>query len=321
MRLSIPEGDRLIIDQNWINLRSSAARSGTRREAFTLLEVVISVGLISLLMAGLYSAMNLCFTLQTDSHDDVERLQIARIVLRQFTRDIQSVVFVNNTEENSGSSAGAGSETSGTDSSGSETSSSETNLDTQSTLRTSGLAGSETELMLFVSRPDRGFSYVPATEIASAADRSSDVMVIRYLMAQEGAGGLGSAVAERESSGRTTGPAGLIRLEGDAQTVTQAMQENEEEKQLDAAKLWAAEVTDIRFQYFDGVNWQSEWDSQKSRSVPNAIEVVITLRTLPPENQDSSESDQEDQFALPESMHRMVVSLPIASPAIPETSL
>ncbi|MFN9977101.1 MAG: hypothetical protein ACK58T_45090, partial [Phycisphaerae bacterium] len=67
-------------------------------------------------------------------------------------------------------------------------------------------------------------------------------------------------MAERESSGRTTGPAGLIRLEGDAQTVTQAMQENEEEKQLDAAKLWAAEVTDIRFQYFDGVNWQSEWD-------------------------------------------------------------
>jgi type II secretory pathway pseudopilin PulG len=319
MRRGVPEGNRSFVDQTWIGLRSRAARTGTRREAFTLLEVVISVGLISLLMAGLYSAMNLCFTLQTDSHDDVERLQIARIVLRQFTRDIQSVVFVNDTEENSELSAGAGSETSSAESSD-ETTSSETALDTQSTLRTSGLVGSETELMLFVSRPDRGLSYVPATEIVSAADRSSDVMVVRYLMAQEGAGGLGSAVAERESSSKA-GPAGLIRLEGDAQTVAQAMQENEDEKQLDAAKLWAAEVTDIRFQYFDGINWQSGWDSLKSRSVPNAIEVVITLRTLPPENEDSSKSDQEDQFALPESTHRMVVSLPISSPATPETAL
>jgi hypothetical protein len=320
MKRSVPEGNRSFVDQTWIGLRSRAASTGTRREAFTLLEVVISVGLISLLMAGLYSAMNLCFTLQTDSHDDVERLQIARIVLRQFTRDIQSVVFVNDTEENSESSAGAGSETSSAETSG-ETASSETALETQSTLRTSGLVGSETELMLFVSRPDRGLSYVPATEIVSAADRSSDLMVVRYLMAQEGAGGLGSAVAERESSDRTTGPAGLIRLEGDAQTVAQAMQENEDEKQLDAAKLWAAEVTDIRFQYFDGMNWQSEWDSLKSLSVPNAIEVVITLRTLPPGNEDSSESDQEDQFALPESTHRMVVSLPTSLPATPETSL
>jgi type II secretory pathway component PulJ len=65
-----------------------------RRAGYTMLELMIAVGLTSLLMIALFAAMQQYFSLQLDSNEEITRQQIARSLLRQMTRDIQSVVFV-----------------------------------------------------------------------------------------------------------------------------------------------------------------------------------------------------------------------------------
>ena len=80
-------------------MKSSSRRSGrliaeNRRAAYTMLELMIAVGLTSLLMIALFAALQQYFSLQLDSNEEITRQQIARSLLRQMTRDIQSVVFV-----------------------------------------------------------------------------------------------------------------------------------------------------------------------------------------------------------------------------------
>ncbi|MGV2340853.1 MAG UNVERIFIED_CONTAM: prepilin-type N-terminal cleavage/methylation domain-containing protein [Planctomycetaceae bacterium] len=63
------------------------------RSGYTLVELMIAVGLSAILMAALYKSMDIYLSLQLDSHEEISRQQVARAVLRQMTRDIQSVVF------------------------------------------------------------------------------------------------------------------------------------------------------------------------------------------------------------------------------------
>jgi hypothetical protein len=78
-----------------------------------------------------------------------------------------------------------------------------------------------------------------------------------------------------------------------------------------SAKLLAAEVTSLQFQYYDGVEWLPEWNSDELGGLPLAIEVLFTL--------DSGASGGAaaampiDPLALPadQKVYRMVVQLPV----------
>lgn len=354
--------------------------SGTavRRAGFTLFELLIAVGLTSLLMAALYSAMSTYFQLQLDSHEEIARQQVARAVLRQMTRDIQSVVFAkqevlpedeadsaggsgaggsgtsglsgsgtsglsgNGTSGLSGggtsglNSAGTGSGT-GTSSSGGSSSSGggastsgdldgnaygESMIDpeTVSTTYTSGLVGTATDLQLFVSRPDPNLAYVSSQELSTLDQRTGDLVIIRYLMADKQGSGLGSEIADREAPGRDAGPVGLARMAGDLYGLSTAVENSEDSPQLAAAKLLAREVSGVQFRYFDGIAWQEEWDSTALNSLPKAIEIVLTVRDEA-EASNASFLDEPDPYALPATTHRVVVPLPVAEPIISEQVL
>ena len=60
------------------------------RSGFTLLELILAVGLTSLLMAAVYGAMSTYWNLAMESHEVIERSQIARSLLQQLARDIQA---------------------------------------------------------------------------------------------------------------------------------------------------------------------------------------------------------------------------------------
>ena len=346
--------------------------AGARNTAgFTLFELLIAVGLTSLLMAALYSAMSTYFELQLDSHEEIARQQVARAVLRQMTRDIQSIVFAKQEvlpedEESTGSSSGlngsgtsglsgagtsglSGSGTSGlngggsgatsgsgtTGASGSSASSStsatgeldgnaygESMIDpeTVSTTYTSGLVGTATDLQLFVSRPDPNLSYVSSQELATLDQRTGDLVIIRYLMADKQGAGLGSEIADREAPGQDDGPVGLARMSGDLYGLSTAVENSEESPQLAAAKLLAREVAAVQFRYFDGIAWQEEWDSTALNALPKAIEIVLTVRD---EEQAANASflDEPDPYALPSTTHRVVVPIPVAEPVVAEQVL
>ncbi len=351
------------------------------RTAFTLLELLIAVGLTSILMVALFSALQISFDLQLDSNEEITRQQVARTLLRQMARDIQSVVFVKKTVTDdesssssssspstgssstssssssgtsgtssgtaSGSSTSGSSGSSGSGSSGSSggssssgstsglssgSSSSASSLDGNSygesaidpetvlTTYTSGLVGTSSDLQLFVSRPDRTLSYVTAQELTSTSQRTSDLLIIRYLMANKGSGGLSSAIADRESISGDQGPIGLARMEGDLFGLSTAVETNEDIPQLNAAKLQAKEVTNLQFRYFDGFNWQEQWDSNALNEMPKAVEIILTLRNLEEAGEAFSDAD-EDQYSVPETTHRMVVAIPVAEPFVTESAL
>ena len=340
----------------------------TRRSGFTLLELLIAVGLTSLLMISLFSALQIYFDLQMDSHEEITRQQVARTLLRQITRDVQSVVFVKKTvtddetdisnssstssstgssvgsnsgstgsgstsgSGNTGASGSSGSSASGSSSSGTITSSGSGSLDgnlygsstidpeTVLTTYTNGLIGSSTDLQLFVSRPDRTLSYVTAQELASTSDRTSDLMIVRYFMADSGGGGLSAKVAERESLGNNSGAIGLAKMQGDLYGLSTAMETSEELPQLNASVLLAKEVSVLTFRYYDGVNWQESWDSNALNEMPKAVEITLRLRN-PEEAADALAEEEDDLYAVPETTHRMVVPIPVAEPFVTESAL
>ncbi len=356
------------------NATRAFVKRTTRRSGFTLLELLIAVGLTSLLMISLFSALQIYFDLQMDSHEEITRQQVARTLLRQITRDVQSVVFVKKTvtddetdisnssstssstgssvgstsgstgsssgitsgSGNTGASGSSGASASGSSSSGTSTSSgsssSSGSLDGNSygsstidpetvlTTYTNGLIGSSTDLQLFVSRPDRTLSYVTAQELASTSDRTSDLMIVRYFMADSGGGGLSAKVAERESLGDKSGAIGLAKMQGDLYGLSTAMETSEELPQLNASVLLAKEISVLTFRYYDGVNWQESWDSNALNEMPKAVEITLRLRN-PEEAADALAEEEEDLYAVPETTHRMVVPIPVAEPFVTESAL
>jgi type II secretory pathway pseudopilin PulG len=360
-------------------MKSSSRRSGrliadARRAAYTMLELMIAVGLTSLLMIALFAALQQYFSLQLDSNEEITRQQIARSLLRQMTRDIQSVVFVkklandetsgtstsvsegsSSTSSSSGSSGSSGSSSSGSSSGGSSSDSSsagsgtsggtgsssmstgsassgsgsldgnsygQSSIDPETvmTTYTNGLMGTATDLQLFVSRPEKSLAYVASQDLTSTSQRTSDLMIIRYLMAQSGGGGLASAIADKESIGTKSGPVGIAKLEGDLYGLSTAVETSEESPQLAASKLLAKEVSGLQFRYYDGLGWQESWDSNALNEMPKAIEITLTLRN----QEDAGEAFSDnviDPYALPETTHRMVVPIPVAEPFVTESAL
>jgi type II secretory pathway pseudopilin PulG len=358
--------------------RKDARRRTQSRSGFTILELLIAVGLTSILMMALFSAMSIYFDLQLDSHEEITREQIARTLFRQMSRDIQSVVFVkqklvddgtsgtSTSQSGSSSSSSTGSSTSGSGSSSSGTSGSgsgststggtgsttggttgssgasstgstsssssssldgnsygESSVDPETALMTytNGLVGTANDLQLFISRPDRNLSYVSSQELTSTTQRTSDLFIVRYLMAQKGGGGLASAIAEREDQSGETGAIGLAKMQGDLFGLSTAVATDEDVPQVGASSLLAREVSSLQFRYFDGLSWQEQWDSTALNELPKAIEIVLTLR-----NQQSSgtafSEDSVDAYAYPDSKHRMVVQIPVAEPfSMSETAL
>jgi type II secretory pathway pseudopilin PulG len=309
------------------------------RRGYTLFELMIAVGLTTLLMAALYKAMDIYFNLQLDSHEEITRQQVARSVLRQMTRDIQSVVFTKQDllpeEEEpevmdmlstgisigSGSSTGTGSTGSTSELDGNSYGESTVDPETLSNTYTSGLVGTATDLQLFISRPDRNLAYVSAQELSSPEQRTGDLLLVRYLMASKTGGGLGSQIADREAPGNSDGPIGLARVEGDLYGLSTAVETAEEMPQLNAAKLLAREVFNVTFRYYDGAQWLEEWDSTARNELPKAIEIVLTLRDEQPAPGAVIYDEEPDAYALPQTNHRMVVPLPTAEPFVMEALL
>ncbi|MGB0740658.1 MAG: type II secretion system protein GspJ [Planctomycetaceae bacterium] len=299
-----------------MNRRSLQRRSGESHPngGFTLFEVLIAVGLTSLLMVALYSAMNIYFELQLDSHEEISRQQVARAVLRQITRDVQSVVFTEQELLEDEEEA----EPDVLD--GNAYGESLIDPETVSTTYSSGLVGTLTDLQLFISRPDPQLGYVAAQELDSLEQRAGELMLVRYLLADSGSGGLAGMVADRESRGSDRGPVGLVRMAGDLYGLSRSFESTQDEPQLAASRLLAPEVTALQFRYFDGIDWMEEWDSTELNALPRAIEVVVRLRNTG-DSGDIVDDDSEDEYALPETSHRAVIPLPLSIPVPSEDVL
>lgn len=323
---------------------------------FTLLELILALGLASLLLAALYTALQMHWSSSALGHVEMERSQVARALFRRIETDIRSVVFrdaaLTSSTESSSSSTGStssgststdsstgassstdsggstssgstgtgGSATSATTGSTGSSSSTTTTTENYSTQKT-GLFGDEQSLIVHVSLPSRASSLGAAAVSTNTAATDETAGYVGSDMQSIGyfMAGSSSTLAQ-QLSGSLSSPlgqsTGLARLQGDRMAMQAADESGDLSSMASGVKLLAPEVASISFEYFDGVSWTTSWDSGTSNSIPNAIRVTIDF--LPP-------VATGGWYARPVShstdRFQHTVALPLAQPYVSEDSL
>jgi prepilin-type N-terminal cleavage/methylation domain-containing protein len=323
-------------------MRSQSPRSSVNalwRAGFTLLEVLVALGLSVVLVTAIYSAVSLYVELTLDDHSAIERSRVARAVFRQMAIDVQSVVFRLEDEEEESEEEDESAipdpesiddatindftnNPTGADLSGGESTVVVEVLNPEDAIVTSsvGLIGDAAKLTLHINRPPREASYQPVLLAGSTSARTSDLQSITYFLANPSSSGIEGVVGARAVQGKlgdVSGPQGLARLAGDQLAVQYADLEADEETLADSARIIAPEVVSLEFEYFDGLNWLTMWDSVAAQRLPNAISITIGLRRIvSDEERDAMQFEASDRASLDEILEhrRHVIALPLAEP-------
>lgn len=294
-----------------------------RRRAFTLLEVLLSLGLSVLLLAGIGMAIDLHLRLLQTSRAEVEQAQLARAILRKMADDLRGAVQYKSSAGASGS-GGSSSGALGADPmlEGADLG---FDLDQETPDRTSGLVdtgslptvpgiyGNDRELQVDVSRLPRvdQLRGLLGSDDATAPYTVSDMRTVLYYLGDD-------ALLSAESLSSLPEQAGLVRREIDRAEALLALENGEAIQTLGREEPLAAEVIDLGFRYFDGNDWLDTWDSTELNGLPVAVEITIWLsrqgssaRGLGLDLSNPAVPDQGRDEGQP---YQLVVHLPAAKP-------
>jgi len=182
-----------------------------------------------------------------------------------------------------------------------------------------GLYGNQFELQVDVSRLPRVDQYDPNLSTStSMTDIPSDVKTVAFHLGADDSSELQSSGSLVEDS--QTNTTGLIRRQLDRAVASWAST-NGDISNLDAnSEVVAPEVKYIEFNYFDGTEWLTEWDSQQQEGLPTAVRIVIGL-----DFSDSYDDPQLNPIANLGtdqtenlSYHSLVVYLPMSEASSPQ---
>ena len=264
----------------------SQRRSGsrTRRAAFTLLELMLALGLTATLLTAVYSALELHWRFSTLGQVEVERAQIARAIFTKMSADIRSTMYAPPVDEYAPDDTSDTSDDSGTDSSTSDAdeflveSVVEVTDPAEAYSGSSiGIFGDAVSLVLHINRPYRRDAVTDGQMINPASE--SNQKSVSYFLAG-GEGSVASMVAGQFQTKQEydDGIDGLARMSGDRFTLTLADQQGDMIQMASQTKLLAEEINSLSLEYHDGVEWLTEWDSDVQLRVPNAIGITIGFR-------------------------------------------
>lgn len=237
------------------------------RRGMSLLEVVLASGLCVLLMLAVYSAMDQAYRLSSTGKDDLQRMQLARAIVRRLELDIRSVTY-------STPVATVDPDSALWDVTGEPGDDSSAAADTGMTIQSPidellngsvGLIGTATRLELHVSRPRRELSFGPLVDGAAATTRVSDLRSVIYDF--QGSG----STALVDPNGQPL--VGLIRTEGDRMAVLDIEASGGAGELMTVPQALAPEATSVLFRYFDGTTWYEEWDTPALGMLPRAVEI------------------------------------------------
>ncbi len=283
-------------------------RSRLQRRGFTLFEVLLALGLTVLLMAAVYSAINVYQHLATAGRDNVERLQIVRALQRRMTVDVRSVLFSEPEEEAEEGDADDAMTTDAAEAEGETTTVAEvTNPEEAIAGFAQGVIGDANSLVLNLSLPPRGAAYSDPFD-QDLNRQSSDLVSVTYLLSSPDGGSLQSAVHSR------LGKTGLARLAGDRMKIDAEDISGNVDLLAGTAVMLAPEVTSLQFQYFDGVEWIDAWDTSTSQTLPRAIAVKMFIAKLLADGTTQTDADGKGIGKW----FRFVIAVPSADPTPPE---
>lgn len=295
---------------------SPSAEKRPCRAAFTLLELMLALGLTVTLLTVVYAALELHWRFSTLGQVEVERAQIARAILTKMSADIRSTMYRSPVDEyvdgSMADSSGDG-ESDGTDETVDdvldETVVEVTDPADAYSGSNVGVFGDATSITLHIRRPYR---LNPGSEEQMLNPISeSDQKAVSYFLA--GAEGTLSSMTVGQFQTTTEyedGIDGLARMSGDRFSLALADQQNDLVQLASQSRLLAEEINTLSFEYHDGVEWLTEWDSNVMGRLPNAIGITIGFRE--PEHPEGSilyhqPSESTDTY-------RIVVPLVVSSP-------
>lgn len=244
--------------------QTTAARRG-----FTLLELILAMGLTILVLSAVGMAVDFYLRGIQSARKNVEEAQLARALLQRIADDIRAAVRydpVQNGDILTDSDMGSLAPTvdDGTQTGDAESANEEDSTQSEPTgvpQKTPGLYGNRQQIQIDVSRLPRFDQYrldgMPQT------DRVSDVKTVTYFV-----GSPTMAAPDRR---------GLLRGQFDRAVTVYAEREGTLEALADQFVAIAPEVALIEFEYFDGGQWVDSWDTAELQSLPVAVRVSIAM--------------------------------------------
>ena len=176
--------------------------------------------------------------------------------------------------------------------------------------------GAPNSLTIDISRLPRIDEYHPS--MPSIKDRVStiaDVKTVSYFVNQSN-----GPRAEKSSLMPSPFTGGLFRRSVDRSVAAyQGLSDTQEPDEF--SELVAPEVVEVAFRYFDGQNWQTDWDSEDENGFPLAVEinlVIDPIRTVGSGATADGGQTRSDRDSLEH--YRVVVHLPVAEIVDPEDS-
>ncbi len=191
-----------------------------------------------------------------------------------------------------------------------------------------GLFGNQYQLQVDVSRLPRiedYQQYLTPDAATSVVDVPSDVKTVTYFVqstsAISGAAGMAASQSLADLSDPNANGTGLVRRELDRSVTLWAMNNGNYTGLQNSGEVIAPEVAGIEFQYFDGTQWLTEWDSESQQKLPIAVLVILALRAPGADPAlDAVPSTLTAETAGNLHLYRLLVYLPSGGQSPPEQS-
>jgi prepilin-type N-terminal cleavage/methylation domain-containing protein len=273
------------------------------RPGFTLIELILALGLSAVLIALLASALGLGVSRAVGSREHVERARLIDGIVSLVRGDVHRAVIydpqdtstamelaeasagfdVDSIDEisssggqgGSGGNGGNGGESGGqggSDAGGSAGSALDTSAEAVSLRQPLGVYGTLLELQIDVLREHSQYE-VDSNGAIVAPTATSGITTVRYALGQ-GTTSIGESTSPRGGQLRS----GLVRQEVSRDLLNWGTQTGTAAALVGTPQLVAPEVARLEFRYFDGVQLVETWDSQLLEGqMPMAIEFRMWL--------------------------------------------
>jgi hypothetical protein len=278
----------------------------------TLLEVMLALTLTAFVLVSISMAIDLHLRMLDSRRGDVERVQVARAVLKLIANDLRAAVQPSPIDFSSlaamaiesagggdlaalaeaaggdaGAAAGGGSDAGGADMMGLDdagvdlsglgdaTESASLDIATAETSPSvPGLYGNQFELQVDVSRlPRVDEMQRMVAAMGELIDIPSDVKTVAYYY-HDPNNSLSSGDF-RDAAGNPQ--SGLVRRVLDRAVTLYASDNASMTSVQNVGEIIAPEIAGIQFEYFDGYQWLVEWDSNEMGGLPPAVRITVMM--------------------------------------------
>lgn len=155
---------------------------------------------------------------------------------------------------------------------------------------TPGLYGNQYELMVDVSRlprPDQYYSQQMSSLSTQMPDVPSDIKSVLYYVQSSGnsmgiqdplqSGSLTGIAVEPTAEEAIKAGGGLVRRQLDRAVTQWANDQGQSDRLMRTGELLASEVVSLEFNYYDGTQWLTQWDSSQ-QNLPLVVKIQLGMQ-------------------------------------------